>query len=210
MKRNMIHITVLTVGLIAIIIWILELKQGKIPLTDQITRGLVEEVAGTRVYTFFRGMTELGSKSFVIPFVIVMMVVLWIAYKKVFPAIIFGFGTLGASMLNRFIKHLIARERPSISKELDALGFSFPSGHAVTSIVCYGLLAYFLSERFPNRKVSIRIFFGMLIVLIGMSRYFINVHYLTDVITGFFVGYVYVLLLIFLNKNIQARRTYEK
>ena len=185
---NIIQNLILIAVAIVISVWIVELKRGKIPLTDQVTRGLVEGIADTRLYTFFRGITELGSKTFVIPFVIIMMIILWITYKNIIPALIFGIGTLGASMLNRLIKPLIARERPSISKELDALGFSFPSGHAVTSIVCYGLLAYFLSERFPKQKKSIRIIFGILIVLIGTSRYFINVHYLTDVITGFFVG----------------------
>lgn len=204
---NIIQNLILIAVAIVISVWIVELKRGKIPLTDQVTRGLVEGIADTRLYTFFRGITELGSKTFVIPFVIIMMIILWITYKNIIPALIFGIGTLGASMLNRLIKHLIARERPSISKELDALGFSFPSGHAVTSIVCYGLLAYFLSERFPKQKKSIRIISGILIVLIGTSRYFINVHYLTDVITGFFVGYLWIWLFIIVNKKVHVGRS---
>src|SRR5690625_4865046 len=80
---NIIQNLILIAVAIVISVWIVKLKRGKIPLTDQVTRGLVEGIADTRLYTFFRGITELGSKTFVIPFVIIMMIILWITYKNI-------------------------------------------------------------------------------------------------------------------------------
>lgn len=204
-KRLYIHIFLLIIISIAIVWWMVEIKQGKMPYVDQWTRGLVSIVEHTRVYTFFRGVTELGSKSFLLPFTIVMMIFIWIIFRNALPAFTFGIGTLGAQMLNKFIKNIIARERPSISALLNAQGYSFPSGHAMISIVCYGLLAYFLSKKFASQKRLIQFLFGFLILLIGLSRYFINVHYLTDIITGFFFGYLYLRMLIYLYEKFSGR-----
>jgi|GEM_PF-1285485 len=201
-----LHITFIFIMLAIIAFWIVELKQGEMPYLDLVTRDTVAIVSGTSMYTFFRWMTELGSRQFVLPFVIIMMGVLWILYRRIVPALLFGLGTLAAQMVNRLIKHLIARERPSISSLLNAEGFSFPSGHAVTAIVCYGLLAYFFGKRFPEKKKIIYVLFGILTVLIGMSRYFINVHYLTDVIAGFFLGYLCLIAIFYLDNLADKRK----
>ncbi len=198
-----IRLTLFLIPVIFIILWIYELKQGKMPYIDQVTREFVSMIANTPVYTFFRWITELGSRTFVLPFTLIMMVILgWLTKSGIVP-LIFGSGTLGAQLINRMIKQLIERERPSISAALNAQGYSFPSGHAMTSIVCYGLVAYFLSQSFPERKKIIVISFGILILLIGASRYFINVHYITDILTGFFFGYVWLLFVLFLYRKLK-------
>jgi|SRR5690625_1667134 len=202
------HIFILALFTIMICWWIIELKQGKMPIMDQWTRGFVEMVKHTPVYSFFAWVTKLGSKPFILPFSIVMSVVIFFLYRNIVPVIFFAFGTLGARYLNRLIKHIIERERPSISALLDAEGFSFPSGHAMNSIVCFSLLAYFLSKKYSSKKASriIWVIAGLIIFLVGISRYVINVHFLTDIIAGFFFGYLWVHLLLFIYKKIKNRR----
>lgn len=189
---------------ITVIIWIVEIMHGDLPYVDQWTRGFVSNFLHTPLYLFFRRITELGSRTFVIPFVIVMASFL-LFRKRVLPALFFSFGTLGSHLLNKFIKGLVERERPSTSVLLHAEGYSFPSGHAMISIVCYSLLAYFLSELFESKKVKrvIKAFFVIVIVLIGFSRYVLNVHYLTDIVAGFLFGYVYVICLLFLYEKLK-------
>ncbi|WP_246476569.1 phosphatase PAP2 family protein [Salicibibacter cibi] len=190
-------------------IWIVKIVNGTVPYVDQWTRDLVAHLDNTFVYTFFRGVTELGSGTFLVPLNIVMAIILWVLFRDWLPALILSGGSLSSHWINLLIKELVERERPSILVAANAEGYSFPSGHAMISMVCYGLSAYFIVKKINSSKAIFftQLFFSMLILLIGMSRYFINVHYLTDVTAGFFFGFIYLVALIYLYRDIQKRRS---
>src|SRR5690625_2545781 len=178
-----------------IIAWILQLIQGEIPYIDQWTRALVATLEGTVVYDFFSFMTIFGGRHFLIPFTIILALILWLIYKKMLPAIVFGLGTYGGHLFNEWIKVIVQRERPSISVALGAEGYSFPSGHTMNAIICYGILAYFLTKKIQskNGRKLVWSVASLMIVIVGFSRYVVNVHYLTDVIAGYFFGSLYVI-----------------
>ncbi|CDQ40704.1 MULTISPECIES: phosphatase PAP2 family protein [Virgibacillus] len=180
--------------------WIFRIMNNAVPYVDQWTREPVEQLANTGMYSIFRWITELGSSTFTIPLVIIMGMILWRMYQNWLPALVFSGGTLATHYLNVAIKHLVNRERPSILVAANAEGHSFPSGHAMISMVCYGLLAYFFSKKVKSskKKLFIECFFALLILLIGVSRYIINVHYLTDVLAGFFIGFLCLIACIYL------------
>jgi undecaprenyl-diphosphatase len=97
----------------------------------------------------------------------------------------------GGQALNTLLKTWIARPRPSFADPLaTALYFSFPSGHAMMSLITYGLLAYFLFISLRSAWLRVPITAGLigLILLIGVSRIYLGVHYLSDVAAGFAVG----------------------
>lgn len=193
---------------IIITIWIFELMHDKVPFVDAWTRFVVPLVDGTVIYDAFFFITNFGSRSFVEPFTVFMAFLLvWIT-RDWLPSIFFAVGTLGSHLLNSSIKHIVARERPRILVEANAEGYSFPSGHAMVSIVCYGLLAYFIARECKTRaeKLIIEWSFITFILLIGVSRFFINVHYLTDILTGFFVGYTFLVILVYIFEKIEKRR----
>lgn len=189
-------------------IWVIKLVNGQVLYVDQWTRELVQELAGSYIFTIFRWITELGSGTFLTPFTIILSILLWQLYRDFLPAVIFGLGTLSSHGLNVLIKVLVERERPSIFAAADAEGYSFPSGHAMMSTVCYGLLSYFLAKKMKHASTSIAMHAGflLLIFLIGISRYIINVHYLTDVLGGFFFGSLCLFALVFLYKFVQTKR----
>ena len=201
-------ITILILLLLLMINWMLMISKEELPRLDQWSRPFVETIAETKWYTLFRWITELGSVQFVLPFTIVGIVVLWIVFRDYLPALIFGFGVLTAYLLNQWIKDLIARERPSISVLLNAEGYSFPSGHSMVTMVCYGLIAYFIGMTIASKKATMLIhsMFGCLIFLIGISRYILNVHYLTDIISGFLLGLIVLSVFIFLDKKMTQSR----
>lgn len=192
-KQKKIYLGLFVLLFITLIIWVTKIKNGEIPNVDQWTRELVESIANSNAYTIARWLTELGSESFLVPFTIVMGIILCWIFHNFLPSIIFVGGTLVSHLLNIFIKNIVARERPSIFIEANAEGYSFPSGHAMISMVCYGLLMYLLIKKVPKWGNIIQVFFALLIFLIGISRFVINVHYLTDVISGFVIGFVVLL-----------------
>ncbi len=107
-------------------------------------------------------------------------------------------------LLNRILKLIIARPRPSVLRLVYEEGYSFPSGHAMVSMGFYGFLIYLIYKNIKNKKLKIPliIFLSILILLIGLSRIYLGVHYATDVIGGFIIAIIYLLLFIkFLYKN---------
>ncbi len=185
-------------ALIVVGIWIGQILTGHVPFLDQWTRSTVADVSDTMLYQFFWSMTHLGSEFFMVPFTITMALGLSVLYRDWIQAVFFAGGTLATKFANSLIKHLVGRERPSILEAANAEGFSFPSGHAMISLVAYGLLMYMIVKKLRSRTVSliIQVGFAALITVIGMSRYFINVHYLTDVIAGFVIGFLCLMGLI--------------
>jgi len=201
LNRNYwVLLTLIFVVLLMIGVWVGRILKGNMPYADVWTRGPVELLDDTIIYSLFRNITELGSQWFLVPFVITTGIMIWIVYKNWLPALIFSGGTLLSHGLNLFIKHLVERERPSIYEAANAEGYSFPSGHAMISMVCYGLLAYFIAKKMSTAKMKlvVQILLATLIFLIGISRYVINVHYLTDVVAGFVIGILLLAGLIYL------------
>lgn len=185
-------------------IWVLQLLQGKMPYLDQLTRRFVDLLGQSSLLEPFQLITHLGSGFFLFPLVVIVAILLLIWYKHWLPAVFFSGGTYLTHKVNEAIKLFVARERPSISVSLNAEGYSFPSGHAMISIVCYGLLAYFIMRKLKSKRLilTVQITIGLLILLIGISRYIINVHYLTDVLAGFFIGFLLLTGFIYLYERL--------
>lgn len=119
---------------------------------------------------------------------------------------VWAIALLGGLALNHLIKIVFARPRPIFTDPI-ALeqSFSFPSGHSMLSFIAYGMAAYLLWRIVRNPTARILIVFNavMAIVLIGISRMFLGVHYLSDVVGGFTAGAVW------LGACITAARVYE-
>lgn len=198
-KKQINYQFIFIIPIVTIIgLWVLKILQNEIPYVDQWTRAFVEAVNNTKVYSLARIITELGSRSFLIPFTMIIAIYLWWLFKNWLPAFFFASGTLGTHIINKWIKYVVGRERPSILVEANAQGYSFPSGHAMIPVVCYGFLMYLLIKKFPNKRGILTVSFMILIFSIGISRYIINVHYLTDVVAGFVIGYLLLQCLIIL------------
>jgi undecaprenyl-diphosphatase len=100
------------------------------------------------------------------------------------------FTSAGALVLDPILKSLVGRLRPVVAHPIaHGTGNSFPSGHALGSIVCYGavLLVFLPAARGRWRTAFITVTVS-LVALIGMSRVLLGVHYLSDVVGAWAVG----------------------
>ena len=91
------------------------------------------------------------------------------------------------------LKFLVARERPSELFDIGIVIYSFPSMHAA---VCFAVVPI-LDWEFPKLKV----FWITLGVLVGLSRIYLQVHYLSDVVAGALIGYVIGLVVFYLHEK---------
>jgi membrane protein DedA with SNARE-associated domain/membrane-associated phospholipid phosphatase len=104
-------------------------------------------------------------------------------------------GLSGGEVLSQVIKYLVARPRPVFAQPLiPESGYSFPSGHAVLSLIAYGLLAYFavLVLSSWRARTGVIMAAGLLVLVIGFSRLYLGVHYFSDVVAGYAAGGVWL------------------
>jgi membrane-associated phospholipid phosphatase len=103
--------------------------------------------------------------------------------------------TVTGAVIEGILKQLFHRGRPEYAwVVLSHHSWSFPSGHAMNSLIGYGALLYFLLERRPPRSVRIALIASTAIVLIviGLSRVYLGVHYASDVVAGWLGGMVWL------------------
>lgn len=109
------------------------------------------------------------------------------------------------TLLNQLFKFILQRPRPTEFRIIDAGGYSFPSGHSMVSMAFYGFLIYLAFRYIQNKSLRNILMIGLscLIVLIGVSRIYLGVHYTSDVLAGFVFSIAYLLVFIdFANKKV--------
>ena len=136
-------------------------------------------------------VTALGAGTVVWLVVMVASIYLWVSCHR-WSAALLWVSIVGSGLINATMKLFFNRPRPHLFPwRVPFAGLSsFPSGHSMTSMVCYATLAYLISRLEPNRFLR-RFTFALaaLIILgIGLSRMYLGVHYPTDVLAGFAMG----------------------
>jgi membrane-associated phospholipid phosphatase len=103
---------------------------------------------------------------------------------------------VGAQALTWGLKAVFRRDRPSFEDPLaTATSFSYPSGHALTSIAVYGALACVAASALHRRaRAGCLAGAAVLVAAIGFSRVYLGVHYLSDVVAGYCAGVAWLLL----------------
>jgi undecaprenyl-diphosphatase len=141
-------------------------------------------------------LTAIGGST-VLGLVIVSVVgflVLQTRYRTAFVVLI---TTITGEALNATMKYVFNRPRPTIVPHLrEVYSTSFPSGHAMESAIVYLTLAAILMRATDNRVTKMYILgIGVLLTaLVGISRVYLGVHYPTDVIGGWIIGFMWALI----------------
>jgi undecaprenyl-diphosphatase len=142
----------------------------------------------------FTWITLLGKWQVISIFTIATILILWIWKKRsyIIPLLL---SIIGSEIFTSIGKVVFHRARPSVALYAEN-SFSFPSGHATIAIAFYGFLAYILIRNAKNWKNKINIFFASFIVilLIGFSRLYLGVHYLSDVWGGYLAGAIWLII----------------
>lgn len=132
---------------------------------------------------------------------------LYIKWKR--EAVIFFITNIGELILNLSLKGLYQRQRPEafFGYELPP-SYSFPSGHALGSFCFFGILAWLVAANVKSTmgKVEIYVTAALMILLIGLSRIYLGVHYPSDIVAGYLVASVWTLTVIFADRSLTKHR----
>ncbi len=133
-----------------------------------------------------RFFTTLGYYRVVAPLLAVVAIFfLWRGWRH--SAVLLAVSTLGGMFLTTVLKAVFQRERPDlIATGYDAGFFSFPSGHATVAVGFYGALTLILAYRTKGAMRWTVAALGLAaVLLIGLSRMYLGVHYPTDILAGY-------------------------
>lgn len=153
---------------------------------------------GPASYRLFELITTLGSGIVRIP-LIALIVLGLVVTRHWWSAALTVVATGGAAILFEVIRLLVRRPRPHLfPPAIHGDGFSFPSGHA-TDTCAFALIAVYLLCHLSGRS-ALSLLGGtvllLYVLLVGLSRLVLGVHYPTDVIGGYFLGAAWVALTI--------------
>lgn len=96
--------------------------------------------------------------------------------------------------INQLLKFIVQRPRPDGFRLATESGYSFPSGHSMVSMAFFGLIIWMV-WRYHKHDVMRWVWcavFGLMIVMVGISRIYLGVHYASDVVAGFCVSIIWL------------------
>ena len=137
-------------------------------------------------------ITNFGSSFILIGIALALLII--IKNKKI--GISTSFNLAFIALLNIILKNIVGRPRPSGYEIITETGYSFPSGHSMISAAFYGYLIYLIYKYIKNKKVkyTLIVLLSLLVFMIGISRVYLGVHYISDVIGGFLISATYLVV----------------
>lgn len=148
---------------------------------------------------YMKIITNFGGATCLITITVLLLIIL--KNKKIGLLTLTNLVTI--TILNQILKFILRRPRPTEFRIINETGYSFPSGHSMISMAFYGFLIYLIYKNIKNKylKTTLIIILSLLIIAIGISRIYLGVHYVSDVIGGFLISISYLIVYIKLIKK---------
>lgn len=183
-------------GALALFAWLAEeVLEGDTQAFDEQVRAHLHQHATPALTAAMRVCTEFGATALLLTLCAGICFVLWLRQRR--RAALLLLVTLGGALaLNETLKLAFHRARPVPFFGLVApQSYSFPSGHALLSCSFYGALAAILTARLASRwrRLCVWACAALLVVLVGLSRVYLGVHYPSDVVAGYAAALIWVL-----------------
>jgi membrane-associated phospholipid phosphatase len=173
-----------------------EVMEKEFALIDSMIIGFLEYTENPFLDSVMLWVTEMGSFWFVGTFTVLSVTILWFKGKDRWGAVFLVIAVGGGGVLTLLLKYVYQRDRPSLNPAIDAVGFSFPSGHSVGALVLYGFILFLIirSGRNPILQWVSSVLTLLLIIFIGISRIYLGAHFPSDVFAGYIAGAIWLVL----------------
>ncbi len=144
-------------------------------------------------------LTELGSAVVVIS----ILSIIFIFFKNKKYGFYMSINLIIITVMQLILKSIFMRSRPVDVNLIFEKGYSFPSGHSLTVMAFYGFIIYLIhaSNINKNSKIIYIFLFSLIILIVGLSRIYLGVHFFTDVIGAYSFSLSYLIIFISLVKK---------
>ena len=186
-KKNIILISLILLFLLITSLVV----TGKTSKIDSAVYNFLISFRSDRLTYFFKFFTKFANVK-----AIIIIILLFLIIKRnvigFYPSIV----AIDVEILNLLLKFIIKRDRPNILQLISVDNYSYPSGHAMMSMGVYGCFIYLIYKYVENKKIKIIsiTLLSLLILLIGISRIYLGVHYFSDIIGGFIASICYLIV----------------
>ncbi|WP_238339715.1 phosphatase PAP2 family protein [Candidatus Manganitrophus noduliformans] len=202
----------LTIGLVSLLLAILSFGEIVDALTDQETlfyldfriQRIVERITTPSLTRWMVDITNYGG-IYLTAGVALFLFIFLLKRRNGWDLLsLFLAAGVGGVILG-LMKLLFHRSRP-IPQEINTKGFGFPSGHAFMAITVYGFLVYITWKEAKNTAIRLTVtaFAFLVILLVGFSRIYLNVHWLTDVLGGYAAGATMLIIAILIINTLKS------
>lgn len=207
LNRFKIPVLLLSVSLTVFILFTSELMENELSPLDSQIYGYLSKLISEDMTDLMKLISNMGSVYVLGAGAAVLLFVFWIKRRFWFYGKMIAANLIAVSLLNLLFKTIFHRVRPDILQLVHASGYSFPSGHSMIGVAFYGYLIY-LCVLFVKKtwKQFLSALLLLLILMIGISRIYLGVHYASDVIGGFLAGFSWLIIFITLTRTYDKRK----
>ncbi len=186
------------------------LWEDEVRIDNSIFNYLSANIINTRLTAMMRIVTHFASAIF-LQIGYGALVILYLVLKNWKRAVEVAAIGIGGFIINYVMKLSFHRLRPPDPLIEKLNNFSFPSGHATSAFIFYGLLAYLIWK--TNMSRIYKVISGSILILfslvIGFSRVYLRVHFTSDVVAGFCIGFAWLTLSIWLMERLKKKSDSE-
>lgn len=205
-NRNGLRITIIGIALICFVYAAYMITTNQELALDTVIREWAYSLRGPVLNSIFIFITYLGNWQTI---TLLALALLIIKKTRIEIGLPFAITSIISTVIYKLTKMAFQRPRPDLTvRIIEQGGYSFPSGHAMNSLVCYGILIY-LTRRYCKNKIvcnTITVLLSLLFLLIGLSRVYVGVHFPTDILGGWSLGIVVLTLAIMCIERIRGRK----
>lgn len=193
-------------GLVLFVLLAILMVTGNLQWFDDPIREWVYSIRNPALTEVLKGITYMGNWQTITLLCIVLLLFRKTRLRYGVPV---SAGAIFVTIFNRIIKLIFKRPRPEESLHLiEEGGYSFTSGHSITSMVVFGLLIYLVRKYVRNRKAANILTAALAVpwIFIGLSRIYMGVHFPSDVLAGWALGAAVLVGIIVIVEKCDARR----
>lgn len=175
---------------------------------DRVIMSFIQGLETPSLTAIMKFFTLMGSFKMIALIAIIVIIFLYIVLKHRSELILFTIVIIGARILNRFLKEFFQRTRPDFHRLIEIGGYSFPSGHAMNAMAAYGILTFLLWRHILSRRgrTFLIVLSSLFILMTGISRIYLGVHYPSDIIAGYLASGFWVAMAIWIYQKYKEKR----
>lgn len=188
-----INIIISAFLMIFFLIWTFLVSSGYTVSFDKVIYEVIIKFRCDFLDSFFKFITVFGNIN-----TIFFIACLFLIIKRNKDALLLSVISVICPTVMYIIKSIIKRQRPTILQLIDQGGYSFPSGHAMIAVCVYGYFIYYFYRHVKNKCLRnfVCTFLVIFILLIGISRIYLGVHYPSDILGGYLISSIILIIII--------------